>query len=234
MPSQDIYQINRKYTVNAQFFDKIDNEEKAYWLGFLWADGGLTKSATRCAGPNRLRLAQHKRDLCHIKAFAQALQTNYPIRKAPKDIMQIDINSRPICKALINLGYGSKDERTNIPAIPNALIPHFIRGYFDGDGCLSIYQQHVKQYTINKQEWSLTGNEELLLNIKHVLEKQANVTPTVKMKHYKRTSKAVSLRYGKKTDIERLFKYLYIDCRATVYLQRKYQKFQDYFSRLTS
>lgn len=106
---------------------------------------------------------------------------------------------------------------------------HFIRGYFDGDGCLSLYEQHVKQWTIRKQELSITGQEQLLQEIKHILTKNAGTTPTISMKFYKKSPNTVSLRYGKKADIYSLYNYLYQD--ATVYLETKYQKFIDFISR---
>lgn len=37
----EIYQVNRKYDVNKEYFTDIDTENKAYWLGFLWADGSI-------------------------------------------------------------------------------------------------------------------------------------------------------------------------------------------------
>lgn len=87
-----------------------------------------------------------------------------------------------------------------------------------------------KKWTVNKQEFSLTGNEQLLLAIKQILEKSANVSDKVKLKHYKRTNKAVSLRYGKKQDIASLHQYLYKD--ATLYNENKNQKFVDFQNRL--
>ena len=52
------HDINRRHSLNTHFFDTIHNEEQAYWLGFLWADGSWSKTAPRCSGPNRLTLSQ--------------------------------------------------------------------------------------------------------------------------------------------------------------------------------
>ena len=37
---------NRRYNVNHKYFEVIDTEEKAYWLGFLYADGCVIKTKT--------------------------------------------------------------------------------------------------------------------------------------------------------------------------------------------
>lgn len=228
--------VNRRHTINEQYFTKIDSPEKAYWLGFLWADGNITKTAPRASGPNRLRIAQKWAERKHLQEFLKALQSNYAFtcihHTGGHDVAQLDINSRPICESLEKLGYGTKSQRTQLPNIPNNLMSHFIRGYFDGDGCLSIYTQTIKKWTIKKQEWSLTGHHVLMENIQKTLTDQAGVTATVKLKYYKRSPETASLRYGKKADVVKLYDYMYQN--ATVYLSSKHQKFVEFFSRFAS
>lgn len=57
MPTS-IYEINRKYQLNDAYFQTIDTEEKAYWLGFIWADGSIEQTSSRCSGKNRFVLTQ--------------------------------------------------------------------------------------------------------------------------------------------------------------------------------
>ena len=143
--------------------------------------------------------------------------------------MTVNINSRPLCVSLGRLGFARKDQRVHIPPIPSSLLHHFVRGYFDGDGCLSVYQQTIGNIVINRQEWSLTGHPEFIANIRQLIEQNVDVSQRVKIKTYKRTDKAVTLRYGKKSDIVALHDYLYQD--ATVYLDSKYQRFVEFFTR---
>lgn len=227
MELDEIYKINRKHNLDENYFKEIDSEEKAYWLGFIWADGGLSKTAKRCSDYNRLTLAQHESRIAHLEKFRKAINTNYAIKPQPKNIVSIDINSIPFCNNLIKLGYGKKEHRTNIPKMPKQLISHFIRGYFDGDGCLSIYEQIINKYVIHRQEWSLTGNSEFLNNIAEILQNEVGVSSTVKIKTYKRTDKAVTLRYGKIADIANLYHYLYDN--ASIYLNEKREKFITFF-----
>lgn len=226
------YDINRRHSLNTHFFDTIHNEEQAYWLGFLWADGSWSKTAPRCSGPNRLTLAQKLSEINHLQLFLNTLEADYPIRRFTGGYgtaVVAHINSRPLCISLKRLGFARKDQRIHIPPIPPSLLHHFVRGYFDGDGCLSVYQQTVGNTVINKQEWSLTGHPEFITNIRQLIEQNVAVSHRVKIKTYKRTDKAVTLRYGRKSDIVALHDYLYQD--ATVYLDSKYQQFVEFFTR---
>lgn len=226
------YDINRRHSLNTHFFDTIHNEEQAYWLGFLWADGSWSKTAPRCSGPNRLTLAQKLSEINHLQLFLDTLEADYPIRRFTGGYgtaVVAHINSRPLCISLERLGFARKDQRIHIPPIPPSLLHHSVRGYFDGDGCLSVYTQTVGNAIINKQEWSLTGHPEFIANIRQLIEQNVDVSHRVKIKTYKRTNKAVTLRYGRKSDIIALHDYLYQD--TTVYLDSKYQQFVEFFNR---
>lgn len=228
-----IYEINRKHTINSAYFNDIKTEHQAYWLGFIWADGSISKTAKRCSGYNRLTISQKETERIHLEKLAKELNSSanlteyepYPNKK----IVNLSINCRPLCQQLEQLGYGTKDKRIHIPPIPNYLIRHFIRGYFDGDGCLSIYQQKTKQWLVNRQEWSLTGNPIFIKEIQTILNQETTVSQSVRLKSYKNTNKAISLRYGRKSDIDALYHYLYDNC--TVYLNSKHQRFIDFYSR---
>lgn len=164
--------------------------------------------------------------------FLDTLEADYPIRRFTGGYgtaVVAHINSRPLCISLERLGFARKDQRIHIPPIPPSLLHHFVRGYFDGDGCLSVYTQTVGNAIINKQEWSLTGHPEFIANIRQLIEQNVDVSHRVKIKTYKRTNKAVTLQYGRKSDIIALHDYLYQD--ATVYLDSKYQQFVEFFNR---
>lgn len=228
------HDINRRHSLNTHFFDTIHDEDQAYWLGFLWADGSWSKTATRCSGPNRLNLSQKLSEVNHLRLFLKTIEADYSIRQINSgygsgSAMTVNINSRPLCVSLERLGFARKDQRIHIPPIPSSLLHHFVRGYFDGDGCLSVYQQTIGNTIINRQEWSLTGHPEFIANIRQLIEQNVDVSQRVKIKTYKRTDKAVTLRYGKKSDIFALHDYMYRD--ATVYLDSKYQQFVEFFNR---
>ena len=138
----------RRHHLNQNFFEKIDTEKKAYWLGFLYADGCVTYSEKSCNSPNRLSINLSSKDRCILELFQNDLESDYPIvdyipnGKTYGNTMmsKLYINSTKLCKDLIKHGcvpnktkclqmpYGSLDEK---------LYPHFLRGVFDGDGCIT-------------------------------------------------------------------------------------------------
>lgn len=69
----DIY--SKKYTNDSYVFDKIDTEEKAYWLGFLYADGCIIDTYNNL----KLSLALSIKDIEHLRKFQRFLKTNNPI-----------------------------------------------------------------------------------------------------------------------------------------------------------
>ncbi len=144
-----------KYKYNKDYFKVIDTEEKAYWLGFLYADGcinELHKNGKTCSMNLELTLA--KVDKEHLEKFAKAIETNVPIKQRisrykGKEYVsnRIIINSTKMCKDLCDLKcipnktYGIRFPDTNI--VPKCFMKDFLRGFFDGDGC--IHDKKIKQ-----------------------------------------------------------------------------------------
>lgn len=224
--------INRKHTLNINYFQNIDSEQKAYWLGLLWADGSMSKTTPRCSGKNRLTLTQNETNKYHLEQLRYDINSSKPLRQTKSSyssskLFTLEINCRKLCSDLEYLGFTIKDERKSIPNIPKHLIHHFIRGYFDGDGCLSIYTQNINNVKINRQELSFTGNPEFIKKLKSYLTNTLNLSKT-KIKSYKRTSKATTLRYGKISDIQKIYDYLYKD--STRFLKSKHKKFMGFQS----
>lgn len=136
MPSK-----NKKYKCDVTFFNNIDTEEKAYWLGFLMADGYMNKEK------NRFGIMLKKDDINHLIKFNKSLKSTYPIKTKQYNDKRgfiskscfIRINSSYMYNKLLkNNIYPKKTGLENIPNnIPYVLLRHFIRGFFDGDGSIS-------------------------------------------------------------------------------------------------
>ena len=70
-----------KYYYNKDFFNKIDTEEKAYWLGFLYADGCIvTRSKCKKVTPMSLELVLSSIDINHLYKFLNSLESNIEIK----------------------------------------------------------------------------------------------------------------------------------------------------------
>src|SRR5699024_9205607 len=139
---KNVSTYRQKYKINHNFFDEIDTEEKAYWLGFLYADG--------CVREDRgcFRLGLQARDVRHLEKFRESLDSNHTIKETNKVTNEkiyygnyIFIHSKKLVKNLVEKGcFENKSLTLKFPSydiVPKHLIYHFIRGYFDGDGSVS-------------------------------------------------------------------------------------------------
>lgn len=212
------YTYGRTVFFNEDYFDIIDNEHKAYWLGFLFADGSLSKSDPKVSGYNRLSLSLSDKDLCHVQAFATAIEMpsdqvkishNY---KDINNIAYVHCNSLKMCNNLIRLGYTIyKTNRQHIPQINDNYINHFIRGYFDADGCV--------WGTFSNGAFEICSSSPILLEIKQKLIDSCNL-PNNKVYYCKNS---ITIKWGGRIQALKIFRYLYDN--ATIYLERKHQKF---------
>jgi len=133
---------NRRFDVNHSYFRIIDSEEKAYWLGFLFADGCVRKTKTGSQVVLKLSL----KDENHLIQFKNALSSEHKISyyknktKTKKgvdsfsDNCLIRINSNKLVTDLINQGcLPNKTFIIDKPNIDEKYYKHFLRGFYDGD-----------------------------------------------------------------------------------------------------
>ena len=119
------------------YFENIDSESKAYWLGYLIADGYNYQVK------NRVQFSQSETDKESVFALQDELCHNGKItvskdkRKNSQDMYMLSICSKKISDDLAKLQcYQGKSLTCDIPKIKKHLLNHFVRGYFDGDGCI--------------------------------------------------------------------------------------------------
>lgn len=134
---------NRRYEVNHDYFESIDTEEKAYWLGFLFADGCVRKTKSG----SQLVLKLSLKDEEHLKLFKVNINSEHKINyyqsktvskkgtPSTSDNCVIRINSNKLIEDLINQGCTPRKTFTiRKPNIDEKFYKDFIRGYYDGDG----------------------------------------------------------------------------------------------------
>lgn len=145
--SQSIYSLlktrgikreKRKYKHNEQYFDQIDTEEKAYWLGFFFADGTIDR--------NTFGFHIGKMDEPHLHLFTKALASDHAITQTESGC-RIRIHSPHILSSMLK--YGLRSPKSLNLVYPSFLSLDlqldFIRGFFDGDGWVS---GNAKQSTV--------------------------------------------------------------------------------------
>lgn len=224
-----------KYNYNKDYFKSIDTAEKAYWLGFLYADGCITRfyKGEKLRSMS-LEITLQSKDCEHLEKFRNALEANVPIKhrtiQGKYNADRIVINNTGICKDLINLGcVPAKSLILQFPnkdILPDRYIRDFIRGYFDGDGGVSYTEgkaynsQRGKIYMQHHYRCYFCGNEQFLLELKKILEQNGIVVSDLERD---KRSKAVNIYLYGKENIENFKNYIYTD--DCVFLIRKRNKF---------
>jgi len=128
-----------KHKLNRNFFETIDTEAKAYWLGFITADGCICRKS--------LKIALNKKDEEHLKKFLIDLDSNYHIGDTKNNCKLLNITSIKMYKDLQNLGLTPNKSLTIKPCkmIPEYLLRHYWRGLIDGDGCIRCDYYNIKR-----------------------------------------------------------------------------------------
>jgi len=208
---------HRKYKLNENYFEDIDTEEKAYWLGFLYADGCVSRG-------KMLTLELSTKDEGHIKKFLNCINSEHPITRKEKNLSVVNIGSKKMVSDLINYGCTERKSLTlDFPKnINKHLIRHFIRGYFDGDGCIS--NSNYKENRIDrnpnniKSIWTIkfVGTEKFLKSIVENLNLPVN-------KILKDGKNAYQLKYGGSIKPFNVIHSFYNN--SNMHMDRKYKKY---------
>lgn len=202
--------IKRHYgqTFDEYYFDNIDAPNKAYLLGFLYADGCVNKN-------NVISFTVHQNDKEILEMYVSELKaTNRITDVKDKPHVRLAFCSKHICDTLMNLGCGrNKTISLKFPDIPKIYKYDFIRGFMDGDGCISVVNRDKHKYI----SLSFTGTLEMLQELKSTFNVDNKIT-------FYRNSYA--LHIGKVLDVLRILNNIYNE--ADLYMTRKYNKYQEY------
>jgi len=218
---------NRTYSLNENYFEVINTEEKAYWLGFLYADGCVCRSGKI----KHLEMTLKEEDSRHIKKFLNAIESNAPIinktiilNNKQYEACKVSIGSAKMCRDLIKIGCTPRKSLTltfpDESILRKDLISHFIRGYVDGDGWIGISNNKKRQ----KARISILGTYNFLLGIQEVMGWNK-----VSIRSNQR-NKAYVIEYGSIATMDYLNQ-LYEN--ANIYLDRKYIKYKEIYAVLT-
>ena len=212
---------SRKYSHDEDYFEVIDTEEKAYWLGFMYADGFI--ESKRKNQSQKFGITLNKIDYNHLKKFKKCIQATNPIKTyigggytKNSVFSKILITSQKTVDDLKDKGV--VENKTNIlkfpteEQVPKELIPHFIRGYFDGDGCICYYYQKekYKTYQIN-----FVGTKDFIDGLKSYLK--------LDLKCYTKNNVTYQLNVGGNNKVKKIMNMFYKN--AKIFLDRKHEKY---------
>jgi hypothetical protein len=129
-------QTNKSHpNLNEDYFENIDTKEKAYWLGFLYADGFIKVEKN---GTRRIGISLHRKDEIIINNFIQSICGNIDkkFHRKDKDQFYILLSSKKMVNDLIKQGcVENKTKKFRFPKLDNRCLDlSFLLGYYDGDG----------------------------------------------------------------------------------------------------
>jgi len=200
------------------FFDKIDSHEKAYWLGFLGADGNLFKHmlSIRCI------------DRGHLDKFKKALKGGQKISKRLRGrlgpIYGYSIRDSLLAKQVRKLGIFPRKSLTyrfpTTEQVPSEFINSYLLGYFDGDGC--IYRGYNKNRRV-RWCFSMIVSPPFAKKCLKALCDGCGLNPT-KIKNIP-PMKSISFGSTNGFNLKKIYNFLYRNISQDIPLQRKRKLF---------
>lgn len=240
-----------RYNFNEHYFDTINDEHKAYWLGFIWCDGYMAIRNRRNHISYEFKLTLKEEDYKHLEKFNNDLNGNYKVhfyksksfnREEESVEVRLLITNQHFGQTLINK-YGLIPNRIDcskiIQEVPMHLMKHFIRGMIDADGSICQYDhidiRNGREYLTNKMTISIGGHFDLIKHIERNLIDNnliAEFDRKVNKRHEEddRDGEYRSLQLSGKIQGLKVLHYIYDD--ATIYLDRKYEKFLEIVAKL--
>lgn len=210
----NIRRINRR--LNEHYFDTIDNENKAYLIGLLFADGNVSPSADR---ETIIRLQLLNEDINLLNFFKQEIQADGSITDLHDGTSSFSIRSNLLAAALkqYNIIPNKTYSIEHLPQIPSEFIIPFLRGYIDGDGSLYFVSTNNSFHLSITSHFISITNEfcQLIYNLLNIPTR----AETRKSTYYNNVAKFTL----NGIEAYQLAKLLYTN--ANIYCKRKYEKF---------
>ena len=222
---------HRTYYHNEDYFENIDTEHKAYWLGFIFADGHITNHDKRY-GQDQFGISQNEQDIEILYKFKQDIEATNPIHKYNSDahpigkaLCRIQLVSQKTVNDLIDKGcYKQKSLILQPPKkVPQELMPHFIRGYFDGDGSITKTKNlHYKKTDGYAYNINITCTKEIATWLLCYFDMGSIIKDS-------RRESTYYYSLGGHQQVISFYHKLYNG--ATIYMERKFQRFQELLTK---
>lgn len=221
LPIRSNKENSRKYTVNNYYFDDIDCHEKAYWLGYFFADGYVSS-----ANGKRIGMSLALKDENQLYKLKKCLNATYPIKeyitthgyKKGSRYSRLLIASDQLYDSLVS--HGVVEQKTNILKFPNIQSQYyssFILGYFDGDGSFNLSRGKSPFYSIY-----FVGTDNILTNIHNIFKYNQLIKKELYLEKRQSNQIVSYIRYGGNIEVERIMTFLYSNINLDIPLERKY------------
>lgn len=209
---------NTIYSVNEEYFNKIDSAEKAYILGWFYSDGNITK--------DKVRIQIQDIDKYILEWIAEKIEYTGPLhfvkrrKKHHHDQYCLAICRKKLVDSLIKLGCTPKKSLIlkfpSYEIVPEQYFSSFLLGVWDGDGSISINKRGCLKICVTSSRNFIIGLGEYIENL--------DFPYTIYQKPTKKNTLQLSIS-GQKKSVEFL-NWLYAD--APFYLNRKHDKYLEF------
>ena len=235
---EDNYPLTTNHISNRRIrhdiFSKIETELQAYLLGFYAADGNINEKRKTF----RIHLQKQDSELVYLyKDIISPDARTFTVEEHKTtgrngqeanahESFGVDITSAKLCTDLVNLGIGYNKSYSDlhIPEMSENLVRHFIRGYFDGDGCITIWLSKEK----GKSD-RVRGKFDICAKSASILNEFIKFFATHDIKinlNYLKIDDMYRISTSSKKELEKIYNMLYKD--SNFYLSRKFNKFDHY------
>ena len=222
-------EYNRKYYFDEHYFDIIDSRNKAYIMGLLYADG------CNLANDNGVTLKLQEKDKEILEKINKELKNEKPLsfyemsRKNQnwQNTYSIELYSEHLTETLTSKGLiPCKSLVLTFPDwLDRNFYADFIRGYMDGDGCIS---KDITRASVN-----IVGTEEFCKSLANIFKEELNLDkyhiyfPSAS-EPGKNTRVLAIYGFNRVVDV---LNYIYKD--AELYIQRKYDIYKSIYCNHT-
>ena len=216
----EVINYQNRCRINENVFDIIDTEEKAYWLGFIYADGNISSVG------HRFEINLSAKDLNHMLKLKKFLNYEGEIRIEDNrgvgyEVCRLAVRNKNLWEQLNSKGCTPCKSLTlefpKLEVFANYILVYdFIRGYCDGDGSLGVYE---------KEEISFVGTKLFLQQVENILDVQGCLRSKSTLNY---TNQAYSLHYSSlkaRVVARKLYE------NANIYMDRKYNLFIKFCQR---
>lgn len=209
--------------MKEHFFQEINEEAKAYFLGLLISDGNVFKDNT--GRQASISITLDLKDEYMLEKFKEVLQANTSVGHDGRDCGQIAVRSNIMAEDLAKYGVvPRKSYNTYLPLISKEMMPHLIRGIFDGDGSI-MAKPNPSNDGHNRflHSISFCGTHQLMEDISNYILENLGIKTTVY------DYKDRNLSELKIQNIDNIAKFGYwIYRNSTIFLNRKKDIFNDF------
>ena len=209
---------NRKYDINEHFLDNINEEFPAYFLGLMYADGTVSKKTQSSS----VALVESDKEI--LQLLSNYIQPTKPLsdrkQNRGENLKSLTINSKKFKNRLIELGcIPNKTYSLKWPTYINDNgIKHFLRGYFDGDGCFYVNKNNASDVCFN-----ITGYKDIINSLKIFLEENLKINCSIRTASKTGHKDIMSLNVYGARQVEMIGNFIYSN--FNIALKRKYQKY---------